>query len=514
MSKYRLFGSAPYQIEIMDKKPRKDIYKHISFPEVVTPDLIAFAGKMVESGPNLNRAYFDQAELVKARPTLLNKAIDIEHEVDKVIGHIYQGAYIERESNLLITSDNFNPEKHIDVVIGGIVYIDRFPQIESSMSRKAYGLSMECWFDAFSLLLENGIKLSLEEAEALGLAEFIEQLFGKFKSQEDFDNAHSLMVTCADQSKKKLKLFKFLHDITWAGVAVVGSPACPSCTVLNISGNDEDEMATASQLFSLDLRRVESYMELIRNNKEISPINFQVIETLENCDCPNDEQATDTFIPSAPPTANPPTGVGLPHTPNDFTSFPAACPQYRLDADMWCAYADQQCVTAGDRTFKDCHRWTKDPVGRWLFDTRSTNKEEDGLVPSGDEEASTEGVVEEGCVASVGYKLAAASYAREVWACENESAAIWTTQFIESLPNSCFAVVETGYKDHMDKNARHLPFKDSSGKVDLTRLKDALVKAKQIKAVLGSDTDSELRNRAQNRLAPYAKKYLSRGEGD
>lgn len=87
----------------------------------------------------------------------------------------------------------------------------------------------------------------------------------------------------------------------------------------------------------------------------------------------------------------------------------------------------------------------------------------------------------------------------------------WTSKYINSLPNSSFAVIETGYKEgDSSKSARHLPFKDASGKVDLPHLRNALARCNQIKNVLGNDTDSELRARAQRTLAPYAKKYLNK----
>lgn len=97
---------------------------------------------------------------------------------------------------------------------------------------------------------------------------------------------------------------------------------------------------------------------------------------------------------------------------------------------------------------------------------------------------------------------------------DDEERAKWTTKYINSLPNSSFAVIETGYKnDESSKSARHLPFKDAGGTVDLPHLRNALARANQIKSVLGNDTDGELRARAQRKLAPYAKKYLNkRGE--
>ena len=89
---------------------------------------------------------------------------------------------------------------------------------------------------------------------------------------------------------------------------------------------------------------------------------------------------------------------------------------------------------------------------------------------------------------------------------EDTDKAEWTTAFINSLPNSSFAVIETGYKDGDSKSARHLPYKDSSGKIDKPHLQNALARMNQIKAVLGNDTDAELRARAERVLGKYSAK--------
>ena len=52
----------------------------------------------------------------------------------------------------------------------------------------------------------------------------------------------------------------------------------------------------------------------------------------------------------------------------------------------------------------------------------------------------------------------------------------WDTAYINNLPDSSFAVIEKDYKNGKikDKNARHLPFKDADGSVDIPHLKNAL----------------------------------------
>lgn len=83
--------------------------------------------------------------------------------------------------------------------------------------------------------------------------------------------------------------------------------------------------------------------------------------------------------------------------------------------------------------------------------------------------------------------------------------AVWDTAYINELPDSSFAVIEGDYKTGKtdNKNCRHLPFKDKSGKIDLPYLRNALARANQVKAVSGPESDSELRTKAMNVLGHY-----------
>ena len=67
---------------------------------------------------------------------------------------------------------------------------------------------------------------------------------------------------------------------------------------------------------------------------------------------------------------------------------------------------------------------------------------------------------------------------------EGEDLAVWTTAYIDTLPDSCFAYIEPGgTKDSEGKTTprskRHFPYKDASGKVDLVHLRNALARASQ-----------------------------------
>ncbi|HHE64835.1 MAG TPA: hypothetical protein ENL09_02320 [Bacteroidetes bacterium] len=89
-----------------------------------------------------------------------------------------------------------------------------------------------------------------------------------------------------------------------------------------------------------------------------------------------------------------------------------------------------------------------------------------------------------------------------------EVAEKWSRAYINSLPDSAFIFIEPGYKEGMNKNARHLPYKNKEGKVDIPHLKNALARCSLIKPVLGTISAEEARKKACAKAKQIAKKYL------
>lgn len=90
----------------------------------------------------------------------------------------------------------------------------------------------------------------------------------------------------------------------------------------------------------------------------------------------------------------------------------------------------------------------------------------------------------------------------------------WDTAYINDLPDSSFAVIETDYKEGKidNKQARHLPYKDKNGSIDLPHLRNALARVNQIKPVGTIDAQADLIKRALEVLEPAAEKYLKKYE--
>lgn len=85
-----------------------------------------------------------------------------------------------------------------------------------------------------------------------------------------------------------------------------------------------------------------------------------------------------------------------------------------------------------------------------------------------------------------------------------ELKAVWTTAFVNNLPDSAFLYVEPGGDKDSDgktvpRSLRHFPYKDPSGSVDLPHLRNALARIPQ--SDLGQDIKDKLTAKAQAILA-------------
>jgi hypothetical protein len=83
--------------------------------------------------------------------------------------------------------------------------------------------------------------------------------------------------------------------------------------------------------------------------------------------------------------------------------------------------------------------------------------------------------------------------------------AVWSTAYVNNLPDSAFFYIETGgEKDEEGKtkprSLRHLPYKDETGKVDLPHLRNAIARAPQVKD-LAPEKVKSIQARAQKMLA-------------
>jgi len=223
------------EIELFEgtEELKQEVASVVPFPENKTPDMLFFSGIFVSSGENLNKAFFLPSELVKSHTTINNKALDIEHDETQIIGHIYSSAFVDRHGNKLDIATlqdmkQVELEKmDIDVMIAGIIYKSRFPELAKEVKDNKWKLSMETYFQDYDVKIGDLI-LSKKEAEALGLAS---------------DNVLGRVARILRRGKEiaKGEIARVLRNLLFSGCGLVKNPANPRSVILETAKKRELE---------------------------------------------------------------------------------------------------------------------------------------------------------------------------------------------------------------------------------------------------------------------------------
>lgn len=189
-------------------------------------DLLYFSALFVSSGENLNHAYFLGSELIMAEGTIINKAMDVEHDESSIVGHIYSREYMDSTGSALNITELATMEmasqdgQEMHIAIAGVIYKNRFPNLADEVSSKKWKVSMECYYSNYDLKIGDLI-LTTREAEALGLAAQDENILGRAaKVIKD-----GIEIAAG-------KVVRVLRDICFSGCGFVKTPANPPSIVL------------------------------------------------------------------------------------------------------------------------------------------------------------------------------------------------------------------------------------------------------------------------------------------
>lgn len=195
-------------------------------------DLLYFSGIFVSTGENLNGAHFMGSEVIIARDTIKNKAMDIEHKEEEIVGHIYDYAFIDNEGKPIDVIELASMEKasqdksEMHVVIAGVVYKYRFPNLAQEVSEKKWKLSMECYYEDFDIKIGDMV-LTRPEATSLGLACMDDSIIGK---------VGKVLKDGVEMASGKIA--RVLRKICFSGCGFVKNPANPPSVILETAGNN------------------------------------------------------------------------------------------------------------------------------------------------------------------------------------------------------------------------------------------------------------------------------------
>jgi hypothetical protein len=340
VDKFYLEAKIEIQKETAERK--KAVAAVIDLPkmEEKQPDLLYFTAIFVSTGTNLNGAHFLPIELVKAEDTIVSKALDVEHKEAEIIGHIYDRAYIDKDGNKLDLEELAGTEeaslnedyKDMHVVIAGVIYKNRFPNLAQEMSKGEWKVSMECYFGNYDVKVGDMI-MTRREAELMGLAND-DNMFGKL----------------AKVIKNKIeiaegKLERVLRDIIFSGCGIVKNPANPPSLVLE-TANEKEKEGEEDEVVVLDMDKLDE------NNVTLDKVEGDTSVITKDSDKEKSNiERNDTL------------GICVSYKRRVYANEPAG-PDTQILHEDWCSLYDQSCTSfSRDTSDPECLR---NQLGRFV----------------------------------------------------------------------------------------------------------------------------------------------------
>ena len=241
LHKFYLEGKINLHEETADLKEKASKIIELPTGKNRQVDLQYFSAILVSSGENLNHAFFMPSELLAAEGTIINKALDVEHEEQEIIGHLYQKCFIDKEGNPLDIAELASREtasldtQDMHIAIAGIIYKNRFPNIAQEVADKKWqAVSMECYYQNYDVKIGSLI-LDKKEAEALGLASSDDKLLGRLAK-----------VIKDGKEIAKGTVARVLRGICFSGCGIVKNPANPPSVILETASEKGDNIMTDS----------------------------------------------------------------------------------------------------------------------------------------------------------------------------------------------------------------------------------------------------------------------------
>ncbi len=241
---------APITVDERVAKEAQEKASVLAFPDEKQGDLQYIKSVLVSAGTNKNGAHFLPSEMMKAHQTIVNKAIDVEHNEEQVIGHIYDCAFLFKDG------EQFDPKEilaeheqarqdpdllDIDIVVAGVIHKMRFPELADEVLEGNWKVSMECFFKDFDIKIGEQI-ITRNEAETLGYNP--QDLIGGF-----------VKVMVGTKALGKHLVSRVLRDITFSGMGIVKNPANPHSIILETADHKE-RMETGN--FVIDLEQIDN----------------------------------------------------------------------------------------------------------------------------------------------------------------------------------------------------------------------------------------------------------------
>lgn len=269
----------------LSDKQKKEYASKLELPENDQQDLLYMSAILVSTGTNKNGATFMGSELIKARETINLKALDLEHEEDRIIGHIVSSMYFDQNGNV-IDAENFqnqiveksnaeNAEElnkliatldstEMDIGVVAVVYKDRFPELAKEIENNEWKVSMECYYSDFDLKVGDKIV----KKEALG-----QTLIGN--TTEDLIKHLELVVGGTSLGTRMVS--RVLRNIKFCGCGIVKNPANERSLILEAAQQKVNKILDDNNINTV---REAATLNITNEDLQDSPLEEDKLHTI------------------------------------------------------------------------------------------------------------------------------------------------------------------------------------------------------------------------------------------
>ena len=173
----RTIFSSPIRIL---EKPTKNLHASVAnlLPSVLAAggekqiDLTYFDAVLASKGPNRNRDFISQEDLIRSHKSCINKFVDWGHDEKRIIGHMTHAVLIDDDDDILTPTEASKHIGPLHIEVGGVIYKFNFPAEaeiteDAAAGKNKFGISMEALFPDCALLIgdEDGQVIASDDSQ-------------------------------------------------------------------------------------------------------------------------------------------------------------------------------------------------------------------------------------------------------------------------------------------------------------------------------------------------------------
>ena len=222
--KFKTFAKLSLLDSDSDKVLHKEVASHMDVALDSQPDLLYFKAIYLTEGVNGNGAVFHREELLKALGSIYHKAMDIEHEEDGIVGHIYAASFADEDGNVLEKNAAKEYDGKLDIAIAGIVYRDRFPELADEIEKGDWFVSMETYYKDFYLTVGKDLRIDRDHAD---IDKFIDYI------------GHKVTVSENGEEVANDYVYRHMIGLHFCGGGFVKKPANPTSVVFETASKKD-----------------------------------------------------------------------------------------------------------------------------------------------------------------------------------------------------------------------------------------------------------------------------------